>query len=140
MKELSPTLKEFCEEQELLRLAYTDGRGYPRVVPLWFIVIEGEYHIGTGATSAKMKAINREPRVGWVIDGGAKGSYKGASMYGRAEKVTDQEARSNIYRALAIKYFGSADHPKFKEIYGEPDDQETVYLRLRGEDGISWEY
>jgi nitroimidazol reductase NimA-like FMN-containing flavoprotein (pyridoxamine 5'-phosphate oxidase superfamily) len=140
MEELSPALKEFCEQQDLLRLAYTDSRGYPRVVPLWFAIIDGEYYFGTDASSAKTKAINRDPRCGWVIDGGAKGSYKGVSMYGRAEEVTDGETRANIYRALSIKYFGSADHPKFKEIYGEPDDRETVYMRLKGEDGISWEY
>src|SRR5215211_3031788 len=104
MKELSPTLKEFCEKQELLRLAYTDGRGYPRAVPVWFVVIDGEYYFGTGRTSAKMKAITREPRVGWVIDGGAKPNYKGVSMYGRAEEATDGETRANINRALAIKY------------------------------------
>jgi nitroimidazol reductase NimA-like FMN-containing flavoprotein (pyridoxamine 5'-phosphate oxidase superfamily) len=140
MKELTPTLKEFCEGQELLRLAYTDNRGYPRAVPLWFVVIDGQYYFGTDRASAKMRAITRDPRVGWVIDGGPKGSYKGVSMYGRAEEVTGGETRANISRALAIKYFGSADHPKFKEIYGEPDDQETAYLRLKEEDGISWEY
>ena len=140
MKELSPTLKEFCEKQELLRLAYTDGRGYPRAVPVWFVVIDGEYYFGTDRKSAKMKAITREPRVGWVIDGGAIPNYKGVSVYGRAEEATDTETRANIHRALAIKYFGSADDPKFKEIYGEPDDQGTVYLRLKGEDGTSWEY
>jgi hypothetical protein len=140
MKELSPVLKEFTEKQELLRLAYTDNRGYPRVVPLWYVVIDGEHHIGTGAGSAKMRAINRDPRVGWVIDGGENGSYKGVSMYGRAEQVTGAEGRAKIHRALGMKYFGAADHPKFKEIYGEPDDQETIYLRLKGEDGISWEY
>ena len=140
MKELSPTLKEFCEKQELLRLAYTDGRGYPRAVPLWFVIIDGDYHFGTDAASAKAKAIERDPRVGWVIDGGANGKYKGVSMYGQAEKVTDGQERAEIHRALGMKYFGAVDHPQFKEIYGEADDAETVYLRLKGEDGISWEY
>jgi nitroimidazol reductase NimA-like FMN-containing flavoprotein (pyridoxamine 5'-phosphate oxidase superfamily) len=140
MKELSETLKEFCEKEELMRLAYTDHRGYPRVVPVWYVVLEGDYFIGTGAASAKWKALKRDPRAGWVIDGGAPPNYKGASFAGRAEEVTGEEVRARIHRGLGEKYFGSTDHPKFIEIYGQADDVETVYVRLKGEDGISWEY
>lgn len=140
MKELSPTLKEFCEKQELLRLAYADSAGYPRVVPLWFVVMHDDCYVATDRTSAKWRAVRRNPRVGWVIDGGEKKNYKGASMHGRAEEVTDQNERALIHRWLAMKYFGSVEDPKFLEIYGESDDAETVYLRLKSEGSISWEY
>lgn len=140
MKKLSPALKEFCEKEQLLRLAYTDNQGHPRVMPLWFVVMHDDYYVGTGSTSAKWKAIKRDGRVGWVIDGGENGKYKGASMYGRAEEVTDEGERAVIHRWLAMKYFGSVEHPKFIEIYGESNDPETVYIRLKLEGGISWEY
>ncbi|HYP27651.1 MAG TPA: pyridoxamine 5'-phosphate oxidase family protein [Blastocatellia bacterium] len=140
MKEMSPTLKEFCEKQELMRLAYTDGRGYPRAVPVWFVVIEGEYYFGTDRKSVKWKAIERDPRVGWVIDGGQSPNYKGASMYGRSEEVKDAGLRARIHEALGLKYFGSADHPEFLKIYGQADDQGTAYAGLSAEDGLLWEY
>ena len=140
MKRLSPTLKEFCEKQELLRLAYVDQRGQPRVVPVWFVIIGGEYYMGTGSASAKWKAIQREPRVGWVIDGGAKPKYRGVSMYGKAEEITDKKLRAKVYRALGVKYFGSPDHPKHIGNFGEVDDPASVYFRLKAEDGFWWEY
>ena len=140
MKEMSPTLKEFCEKQELMRVAYNDSRGYPRAVPVWYVVLEGEYYFGTDRTSAKWKALERDPRAGWVIDGGPMGKYKGASLYGRAEEVTDSDLRTRIHEALGLKHFGSADHPEFIKIYGQAGDTETVYLRLRSEDGFFWEY
>lgn len=140
MKELSPTLKGFCEKEELLRFAYLDGKGYPRAVPVWFVTIDGEYYFGTGATSAKWKAIGRDARAGWVIDGGPKGSYKGASWHGRAEEVTDPDLRARVYNALGMKYFGSTEHPEFVKIYGQVDDPETVYARLVPEDVLAWEY
>jgi len=139
MKELSESLKEFCEKQELLRLAYT-GRGFPRVVPVWFVVIENDYFFGTDRTSAKWKAFERDPRAGWVIDGGPRDHYKGASFAGSVEEVSDTGMRARIYRALGEKYFGSADHPGFVELYGQADNAETVYLKLKAEDLISWEY
>ena len=140
MKEHTATLKEFIEKEELLRVAYLDSKGYPRVVPVWFVVKDEQYYFGTGATSPKAKALEKDPRAGWVIDGGEHYIYKGASMCGRAEKLDERELVAEIYRQLGMKYFGSADHPEFVKIYGQADDKETVYFRLRPEDGTSWEY
>jgi hypothetical protein len=67
-------------------------------------------------------------------------AYKGASFWGRAEEVTHSDLRANIYRALGEKYFGSTDHPKFIEIFGQVDSPGVVYLRLRAEDNLAWEY
>jgi nitroimidazol reductase NimA-like FMN-containing flavoprotein (pyridoxamine 5'-phosphate oxidase superfamily) len=140
MPELSPTLAEFCEQQELLRLAYLDSKGYPRVVPVWFVTIEGDYYVGTGATSAKWTAMQRDTRIGWVIDGGTRSHYKGVSLRGRVEEVRDASRRARVYVALGKKYFGATDDPKLIEIFGTVDDADTVYLRLVPEDGLTWEY
>ncbi|HSB08913.1 MAG TPA: pyridoxamine 5'-phosphate oxidase family protein [Blastocatellia bacterium] len=140
MKRLTQTLKQFCENQELLRLAYVGTNGTPHAVPVWYVIVGREHYIGTGAESAKWKAIKLEPRVGWVIDGGKKGRYKGVSMFGKAEEVGDRKLRAKIYRAFGEKYFGSADHPKHIEIWGEIDEPGSVYIRLKPEDGFWWEY
>ena len=139
MKKPTSSLTQFCEKQELLRLAYVD-RGYPRVIPVWFVVIGRHYYAGTYANSLKWKAINRKPRIGWVIDGGKQNKYKGVSMFGEAEEVTDRKLRAKIYRALGEKYYGSADHPKHIEVWGEVDDPSSVYMRLKPDDGFGWEY
>jgi nitroimidazol reductase NimA-like FMN-containing flavoprotein (pyridoxamine 5'-phosphate oxidase superfamily) len=139
MKELSESLRAFIQTQELMRLAYISG-DYPRVVPVWFVIIDGDYVFGTYRSMAKWKAIQKNPRIGWVIDGGPMDGYKGASFYGRAEEITDRDECVRIYRALGEKYFGAPDHPKFIEIYGPQDNEDTAYLRLKVEDGFTWEY
>ena len=139
MKEPSAALKEFCEKQELMRLSYKDGSGYPRVVPVWFVILDGDYYFGTYNTSEKWKSIERDPRVGWVVDGGEKPSYKGVSIYGRAEEVTGDE-RVRVYNELGKKYFGTTDDPTYKQIYGEADDEKTGYMRLKAEGSNFWEY
>jgi nitroimidazol reductase NimA-like FMN-containing flavoprotein (pyridoxamine 5'-phosphate oxidase superfamily) len=140
MKRLSSTLKAFCQEQELLRLAYIDTRDRPRVVPVWFVVVGRDYFVGTGSASTKWRAIKRNSRVAWVIDGGKQGKYKGVSLFGNAKEVTDRKRRARLYRAFGKKYFGSADHPKHKEIWGEVDDPSAVYMLLKPDDGFWWEY
>jgi nitroimidazol reductase NimA-like FMN-containing flavoprotein (pyridoxamine 5'-phosphate oxidase superfamily) len=138
--ELSPTLQAFCEHEDLLRLAYLDRQGSPRVVPVWFVMIDGAYYVGTGATSAKWRAMQRDARIGWVIDGGPRSGYKGASLCGHAEEVRDATMRARVYDALGRKYCGTPDEAKFVEIFGHVDDPETVYLRLVPEGGLTWEY
>ncbi|HLG13365.1 MAG TPA: pyridoxamine 5'-phosphate oxidase family protein [Blastocatellia bacterium] len=140
MKRLTTSLKKFCEKEGLLRVAWIDSEGYPRVAPVWFVVMGGRYYFATGASSAKWKAMQRNPRVGWVIDGGKGRKYKGASMCGRAEEVSDSRLRRRIYRALGLKYFGSVTDSKFVEIYGGVDDPDTAYIRLTPIDGVCWEY
>jgi nitroimidazol reductase NimA-like FMN-containing flavoprotein (pyridoxamine 5'-phosphate oxidase superfamily) len=140
MQELSPTLQTFCEQEDLLRLAYVDRQGYPHVVPVWFVLLDGAYYVGTGATSAKWKAMQRDARVGWVIDGGTRNHYKGVSMCGQATEVSETAERARVYEALGRKYFGALDQARFIEIFGRVDDPESVYLKLIPEDGLTWEY
>ena len=138
--ELSPTLQAFCQHAELLRLAYLDRQGFPRVVPVWFVMIDRAYYVGTGTTSAKWRAMQRDARIGWVIDGGPRSGYKGASLRGRAAEVRDATVRARVYDALGKKYFDTPEDAKFLEIFGRVDDPATVYLQLIPEDGLTWEY
>lgn len=139
MKRMTSAFREFIEKQELLRIAYVDD-GQPRVLPVWFVIIGSNYYIGTGAGSPKWKAMQRESRVGWALDGGKQGKYKGVSMYGDAEEVNDKKLRVKLYRAFGTKYFGSADHPKHVEIWGEVHDPGSVFIHLKMKDGFWWEY
>lgn len=137
---LSPTLHTFCEQEALLRLAYIDRQGFPRVLPVWYVLLDGVSYVGTGTTSAKWRALQRNARVGWVMDGGEPSHYKGASLCGTAAEVTDAALRARVYEALGRKYFDSPTHPRFVEIFGAVDDPETVYLQLVPEHGRTWEY
>ncbi len=138
--ELSPTLLAFGQHAELLRLAYLDRQGFPRAVPVWFVIIDRAYYVGTGTTSAKWRAMQRDARIGWVIDGGSRSGYKGASLRGRAAEVRDATMRARVYDALGKKYFDTPEDAKFIEIFGRVDDPHTVYLQLIPEDGLTWEY
>jgi nitroimidazol reductase NimA-like FMN-containing flavoprotein (pyridoxamine 5'-phosphate oxidase superfamily) len=139
MKRLSSTLKRFIGKQDLLRIAWTEGRG-ARVVPVWFVILDGRYYIGTGSRSAKWRAMKKRPLVGWVIDGGKTGKYKGLSMHGRVEEVTNRKLRARLYTAFGKKYFGSPEHKRHKQIWGEVYDPETVFIHLKATDGFWWAY
>jgi nitroimidazol reductase NimA-like FMN-containing flavoprotein (pyridoxamine 5'-phosphate oxidase superfamily) len=139
-QELSPTLQALVEAAALLRLAFVDRQGYPRVVPVWFVRLDGAYYIGIGTASAKWKAMQRNPHVGWVIDGGPRGHYQGVSMRGLAEEVGEATWRARVYDALGKKYCGAADEAEFINIFGAVDDPESVYVRLSPDAALTWEH
>jgi hypothetical protein len=140
MKKIPDSIKEFCDKQELVRVAYEDEGGELHVVPVWFAEVEGSYCFGTEAGSLKSRSLLHHPGAGWVIDGGENRKYRGASFSGRAERIEDKATRAKTYRALGMKYFGSVDHPKFVEIYGQQDDPAAIYFKLKPKTASSWEY
>jgi nitroimidazol reductase NimA-like FMN-containing flavoprotein (pyridoxamine 5'-phosphate oxidase superfamily) len=140
MREISARVQELSDKQQLMRLSYLGSKGYPKVVPVWFARVDDSYYIGTEATSAKGKAIKRDPRAGWVIDGGERHGFWGASYSGRLDEVSDAALKARIYHALGGKYFSSSDDPEFVKVYGKVDDPATVYFRLAPETVFSWDY
>ena len=84
--------------------------------------------------------MQRDARIGWVIDGGPRSGYKGAALRGRVAEVRDATVRARVYDALGKKYFDTPKDAKFLEIFGRVDDPATVYLQLIPEDGLTWEY
>lgn len=120
-----------------MRLAFLDSHGYPRVVPLWFVMRGQEFFFGTDRHSVKARNIRHNPRVGWVIDGGASvRTYRGASFWGTAEVVTDRRLWKTIWRALGRKYYGSWQNRDFQQLY----TSDTAIIRLTPEKAFTWDY
>jgi nitroimidazol reductase NimA-like FMN-containing flavoprotein (pyridoxamine 5'-phosphate oxidase superfamily) len=140
MKKIPDSIKEFCDKQELVRVGYEDEDGELHVVPVWFVEVDGSYCFGTEAGSLKTRSLIHNPEAGWVIDGGENRKYRGASFSGRAERIEDKAALAKTYRALGMKYFGSVEHPKFIEIYGEQNDTAAIYFKLKPKTASFWEY
>ena len=137
MMRLPKKMRAFCREQKLMRLAFVDPLGYPRVVPLWFVMRGQEFFFGTDRNSVKGRYIRQNPKVGWVIDGGTSVSmYKGASFWGTAEVVTDARVWKAVWRAIGRKYYGSWQNHDFQQLY-TPD---TLILRLMPERVFCWDY
>ncbi|HXF04328.1 MAG TPA: pyridoxamine 5'-phosphate oxidase family protein [Blastocatellia bacterium] len=137
MKRLPKKMRAFCQEQKVMRLAFVDAHGYPRVVPVWFVMRGQEFFFGTHRNSAKGRLIQQNPRAGWVIDGGASlRTYKGVSFWGRAEAVTDAHMWKTVWRAIGKKYYGSWQDRNFQQLY-TPD---TLIFRLTPERVFYWDY
>lgn len=69
MAELTPEVQAFLSEGTRTgKLGYLGADGRPLVVPIWFVVEHGVVLFNTGRTSAKGRAILRDPRVTLCVD------------------------------------------------------------------------
>lgn len=80
-----------------------DGR--PVSLPVWFCVVDGAVHLRTPAGSAKARRLRRDPRVGFLVEGGTRWAELWAvHLVGDAVVVDDPEVLARVDAALDAKY------------------------------------
>jgi len=63
-----PVTIDLIDRSPLMRIAYTGLDGAPRVVPLGYVVRDGQFVFCTIPTSAKVRALRSDPRVAITVD------------------------------------------------------------------------
>ena len=80
-----------------------DGR--PVSLPVWFCVVDGAVHVRTPADSAKARRLRRDPRVGFLVEGGERWAELWAvHLVGDAVVVDDPVVLERVDAALDAKY------------------------------------
>jgi PPOX class probable F420-dependent enzyme len=116
------------------KLATVSADGAPRVVPVWFVLDEGEAGIGTivfttGRTSAKAAAMRRDPRVALCVDAEAP-PYDFVEVIGRVTMVDDVEAMLPWATRIGGRYMGADRAEEFGRRNAVPEE---VLVRLTPE-------
>lgn len=125
----------FLAGGRLCRLATVGSDGTPHVVPVWYVVMDGEIYLSTSANTAKARNLERFPRAALVVDEGwTFDDFRGVMLQGRVERVDDALA-GRVSEAFAYKYFGSNRHPGFLFLEGMAG---RVLLRFIPERTVSW--
>lgn len=101
-----PVVAGLLEQPNLMRLAYIGLDGRPRVVPIWFVYLDGELIVVTGPKAYKAKAIAKNPAVSLTIDSSTP-PYHVLLVHGDAA-VERTEGMAEEYPDLARRYLGAA--------------------------------
>jgi hypothetical protein len=100
-----PVAQELLNSTTPGRLAYTALDGTPRVVPIWFVWNGQEIVMGTPAPTAKVAAMQKNPRVAFEIDTDVW-PYKVLSIRGSVS-VDLVDGITPEYTQAAHRYFGA---------------------------------
>jgi PPOX class probable F420-dependent enzyme len=115
------------------KLATTMADGGPHVMPVWFIVEDGEIVFNTGADTVKGRNLRRDPRASLVVDE-EQPPFGFVHIRGR---VTLSEDAAELVRTATLiggRYMGADRAQEFGERNGVPGE---LLVRLRPERTIA---
>jgi PPOX class probable F420-dependent enzyme len=100
-------LQAFLDDQRTLICATNGVRGWPHLMPLWFIVRDDDIWAWTYAKSQKVRNLQRDPRVTLQIEAGeAYDQLRGVMFEATAELHRDVEMVAALGSELLGRYGG----------------------------------
>jgi PPOX class probable F420-dependent enzyme len=94
------------------RLGYLASDGRPLVAPVWFVVDDGELAFNTGKTTAKGRAMARDPRVVMCVDE-PRPPYSFVQVQGIATISEDPQDVLDIATRTGARYMGAERADEF---------------------------
>jgi PPOX class probable F420-dependent enzyme len=108
--QLSPADVTALLDQERTLICATIGRdGWPHLMPLWYVVRDGQLWSWTYAKSQKVRNLERDPRCTVQVEtGAAYGELRGVMIKARAELIRDVDTVAALGEALIERYGGGS--------------------------------
>ena len=113
-------------------LATVRADGTPQVGPMWFYWERPVLWLVTFRTSARVRNIERQPRVAFSVDANRFPAV-GAVLYGRVEV---QETHVRMLEAIVRRYLPVGKVPEYVERYHA--DRNRVLLKIHTDRVLAW--
>jgi general stress protein 26 len=111
-----PELGAFLLEQRTLICATNGPGGWPHLMPLWYMVREGELWAWTYAKSQKVRNLERDPRATLQIDAGdSYDQLRGVMLESDTEIHRRTPVVAEVGAELAERYGGGPPAPEAME-------------------------
>ena len=97
--------RELIECERIAVVASNGPRGWPHVMPLWYVPREGEIWVWTYAKSQKVKNLERDPRATLLIETGTEyNELRGVQIEAEAELIRDVDRVVDFAKELTVRY------------------------------------
>jgi PPOX class probable F420-dependent enzyme len=131
-------LRAFIAEHKVMQCATVGPRGWPHVVPLWYVVDGTELRGWTYAKSQKARNLERDPRATVAMEEGVEYlELRGAML--ECEVVVERETErvAEYGRALVDRYAGGS--AEMKEFFRQQAPK-RVGLRFIPARIVTWDH
>jgi PPOX class probable F420-dependent enzyme len=110
-------LDAFLAGTHIAVLSYLRADGRPNQAPLWYAYRDGAVWFSVETTSAKLRALRRDPRVCVTVQD-ERPPYRAVIIEGTVELI-DAGHDVSANQALALRYFGRLGAAKYDQLYHE---------------------
>ena len=141
--EIAMTAEEaaaFIDDQRVVTCATLGRDGWPHLMPLWFVVRDGECWAWTYAKSQKVRNLERDPRCTLQFEAGdSYDQLRGVMLKCHTEISRDLEVITGVGAEIAARY-GGADLNDEARAYVARQAAKRVALRFRVRETASWDH
>ena len=99
--------EQFLNDGWTLQVASNGVGGFPHLVAMWYVVIDGKIHFTTFGKSQKILNLRRDPKISCMLESG-KGyaELKGLVIEGNATLLEDTPFTAKVMGLVGQKYNG----------------------------------
>jgi general stress protein 26 len=139
--ELTPAEQTDLLVQQRVVICATNGkRGWPHLMPLWYVVREGQIWAWTYAKSQKVRNLERDPRATLQIeDGDAYDQLRGVMIEAHTELHRELPVVAALGRDLLARYGGGSVTPEIEAAVAA-QAAKRVALQFVAERTASWDH
>jgi PPOX class probable F420-dependent enzyme len=106
----------FLDEQRVVICATNGPKGWPHLMPLWYLVHDGDVWAWTYAKSQKVRNLERDPRATLHVETGTQyHELRGVMIEARTEIHRDTERVAEFGLNLFRRYGATSTGPEFLE-------------------------
>jgi nitroimidazol reductase NimA-like FMN-containing flavoprotein (pyridoxamine 5'-phosphate oxidase superfamily) len=99
--------EQFLADGWTLQVASNGLGGFPHLVAMWYVVIDGKIHFTTFGKSQKILNLRRNPKITCMLESGKGYSeLKGLVVEGEAELLEDNAFTAKVMGLVGAKYNG----------------------------------
>ena len=122
-----PVAAKLLNSKLLMRLAYIGSGDQPKVVPIWYQYIDGEFIVVTGPKADKVKSLLQRPKVAITIDTDTP-PYNVLMVDGVAS-VEMVDGMAAEYPDIVRKHLGAAADGYLKRMEGQVKRQVRIRIK-----------
>jgi PPOX class probable F420-dependent enzyme len=134
-------LDAFLHEQRTVICATIGRDGSPHVMPLWYVLREGELWAWTYAASQKVRNLERDPRATLVVETGEHyDELRGVMLATEAVIERDPDFVAALGFALYERYLDTAELPADVRASISKQAPKRVAIRFAERSRASWDH
>jgi len=134
--------RQLIESERIVVVSSLGPRGWPHVMPLWYVPRDGEVWIWTYAKSQKVKNLERDPRATLLIETGVEyGELRGMQIEAEAELIRDLDQIVEYAKEMTVRYSEGIESVEGDAAAGlRAQAPKRVAIRFRPERIASWDH
>jgi PPOX class probable F420-dependent enzyme len=133
---------ELLEAERVVVVATQGSRGWPHLMPLWYVLRDGEIWSWTYAKSQKVRNLERDPRATLLVETGVEyGELRGVMIEAEAELIRDADRIVEFAKELTVRYSEGIESVEGDAAAAlEAQAPKRVAIRFRPKRIASWDH